>query len=310
LNTPAPGLNDSRNHHAGRQHNDAHLGSNSNNQPNGTQPMGTVQTKNHVLEAPGNHPDNYLSTRQEQLDSNQQENWIQDDPTADQNRRSKSLPSRLNLSRNISSLAGHMNLFSYSYEELGGMPKGSMNNLDASIQKPSSKRAFESFMKLFFEGTFDVKIIDFSNACWSYHHYSKKITTRPNRAPEVILGMCYDHRADIWSAACFFVKLLTGENLFNPRKGKKYTKDDDHLAQIIEVTGGFPSYYINSAPKKKKFFMGNGKLRRINSLKFIDLEGLFIEKYQIRTNFTKSFVKMLKCMFSVMVKDRLSAKNL
>ena len=56
--------------------------------------------------------------------------------------------------------------------------------------------------------------------------------------------------------------------------------------------------------------MSNGKLRRINSLKFIDLEGLFIEKYQIRSGFTKSFVKMLKCMFSVMVKDRLSAKNL
>jgi len=53
--------------------------------------------------------------------------------------------------------------------------------------------------------------------------------------------------------------------LFNPKKTKSYSKNDDHLAQIIELLGKFPSNYINAAPKKKKFFDKNHNLCKINS---------------------------------------------
>lgn len=36
-------------------------------------------------------------------------------------------------------------------------------------------------------------------------------------------------------------ELLTGDYLFNPDSvSRKYTKDDDHIAQIVELVGAFP----------------------------------------------------------------------
>lgn len=178
---------------------------------------------------------------------------------------------------------------------------------------PSSRKAkstFSSYQSLFIKNKFDIKIIDFSNACYVYHHFSKKITTRPNRSPEILLGIEYDQRTDIWSAACQFVQLLIGENLFNPKKTKSYSKNDDHLAQIIELLGKFPSNYINAAPKKKKFFDKNHNLCKINSQKYMDLETLLIQKYKLKPLIIEKFIETLDSMFQVMIKDRPNARDL
>jgi serine/threonine-protein kinase SRPK3 len=34
----------------------------------------------------------------------------------------------------------------------------------------------------------------------------------------------------MWSFACMIFELLTGDFLFEPRKGSNYSKSDDHLA--------------------------------------------------------------------------------
>jgi serine/threonine-protein kinase SRPK3 len=36
-------------------------------------------------------------------------------------------------------------------------------------------------------------------------------------------------------------EIATGDFLFEPRKGKVYGKDDDHLAQMMELLGRMPS---------------------------------------------------------------------
>jgi serine/threonine-protein kinase SRPK3 len=43
----------------------------------------------------------------------------------------------------------------------------------------------------------------------------------------VLLGIDYDSTADIWSLACMIFELVTGDFLFEPRKGPNYTKTDD-----------------------------------------------------------------------------------
>jgi serine/threonine-protein kinase SRPK3 len=52
-----------------------------------------------------------------------------------------------------------------------------------------------------------------------------------------MLGLDYDTSADLWSFACMMFELITGDFLFDPRKGEKgaddkpvYSKSDDHLA--------------------------------------------------------------------------------
>ena len=45
-----------------------------------------------------------------------------------------------------------------------------------------------------------------------------------------MLGIDYDTSADLWSLACMVFELITGDFLFEPRKGPSYKKTDDHLA--------------------------------------------------------------------------------
>ena len=71
-----------------------------------------------------------------------------------------------------------------------------------------------------------VKIADLGNACWVDHHFTNDIQTRQYRSPEVILGAKYDTSADIWSLGTMTFELLTGDYLFDPKTGKKYSKDD------------------------------------------------------------------------------------
>jgi serine/threonine protein kinase len=47
----------------------------------------------------------------------------------------------------------------------------------------------------------------------------------------------YDESADIWSLACMIFELITGDYLFDPKKGKTFKKNDDHLALISELIG-------------------------------------------------------------------------
>ena len=74
------------------------------------------------------------------------------------------------------------------------------------------------------------KICDLGNGCWTHHHFTSRIQTRQYRSPEVILGIDYGTSADLWSFACMIFELITGDFLFEPRKGPCYSKNDDHLA--------------------------------------------------------------------------------
>ena len=96
-----------------------------------------------------------------------------------------------------------------------------------------------------------VKIVDLGNACWFHHHFSTEIQTRQYRSPEVILGINYGPSADIWSFACMIFELITGDFLFEPRKGDTYSKNDDHLAQILELLGKMPKKFALSGRYSK-----------------------------------------------------------
>ena len=85
---------------------------------------------------------------------------------------------------------------------------------------------------------FYLKIVDMGNGCWTHHHFTSEIQTRQYRSPETIIGVPYGTSADIWSLACMMFEMITGDFLFEPRRGEYYGKDDDHLAQV-----GLPESY-------------------------------------------------------------------
>jgi serine/threonine-protein kinase SRPK3 len=54
----------------------------------------------------------------------------------------------------------------------------------------------------------------------------------------------------MWSLACTVFELVTGDFLFEPRKGKNYKKNDDHLALITELIGECPNKKLLLSGKK------------------------------------------------------------
>ncbi|KFR11134.1 Serine/threonine-protein kinase SRPK, partial [Opisthocomus hoazin] len=104
----------------------------------------------------------------------------------------------------------------------------------------------------------EVKIADLGSACWTYKPFSKEIQTQPYRALEVLLGLDYGTPADIWSMGCLAFEMATGECLFDPQPGKYFSRDDDHVARIIELLGRIPPQIALSWNKSTKFFSRPG----------------------------------------------------
>lgn len=125
-----------------------------------------------------------------------------------------------------------------------------------------------------------IKIADLGNACWTYKHFSEDIQTRQYRSLEVLLGSGYNTAADIWSTACMAFELATGEYLFEPHSGDTYSRDEDHLAHIIELLGPIPRTVALSGKYSREFFNKKGELKHIDNLKPWDLFSVLVEKYQ------------------------------
>lgn len=93
-----------------------------------------------------------------------------------------------------------------------------------------------------------------------YHHFTEDIQTRQYRSVEVLLGATYNYTADIWSCACLAFELSTGDYLFDPHGGDDYTRDEDHLAHIIELLGIIPPGLIQRGKHGLKYFTSHGKI--------------------------------------------------
>mmetsp|Transcript_5715 Transcript_5715/g.5892 ORF Transcript_5715/g.5892 Transcript_5715/m.5892 type:complete len:694 (-) Transcript_5715:65-2146(-) len=156
----------------------------------------------------------------------------------------------------------------------------------------------------------NVKIVDMGNACWFHHHFSTEIQTRQYRGPEVILGINYGASSDIWSFACMIFELVTGDFLFEPRKGDTYSKNDDHLAQIIELLGKMPTKFAVSGRYSKKYFTKNGSLRRIKGLQYWPLKSVLMEKYRFKEEEADGFTNFLLPMLSYEPEHRATAQEI
>lgn len=59
-----------------------------------------------------------------------------------------------------------------------------------------------------------MKVIDFGSSCFSTDQLSSYVQSRSYRAPEVILGLPYGQKVDVWSLGCILAELLSGFVLF------------------------------------------------------------------------------------------------
>ncbi|KAG7925499.1 hypothetical protein KL925_004514 [Ogataea polymorpha] len=156
-----------------------------------------------------------------------------------------------------------------------------------------------------------VKIADLGNACWVHRHFTDDIQTRQYRAPEVILGANWGCSSDIWSVGCLLFELLTGDYLFDPTEGPTFSKNDDHLAQIIELVGPISRHVLEEGYNTKRYFHSDMKtLRQIKNLKPWPLESVLMEKYKFSETDSREISDFLGCMLITDPKFRMDAAGL
>ncbi|XP_054824234.1 uncharacterized protein LOC129322160 [Prosopis cineraria] len=80
-----------------------------------------------------------------------------------------------------------------------------------------------------------LKLCDFGNAMFAgKNEVTPYLVSRFYRAPEIILGLPYDHPLDIWSVGCCLYELYTGKVLFPG------PSNNDMLRLHMELKGPFP----------------------------------------------------------------------
>ncbi|XP_074486381.1 SRSF protein kinase 1b isoform X1 [Sebastes fasciatus] len=152
-----------------------------------------------------------------------------------------------------------------------------------------------------------VKIADLGNACWVNKHFTDDIQTRQYRSLEVLTGAGYSTPADIWSTACMAFELATGDYLFEPHSGEDYSRDEDHIALIIELLGKVPRKLILAGKYSKEFFTKKGDLRHITKLKPWGLLDVLVEKYEWSKDEAHTFSTFLLPMLDLVTERRATA---
>ncbi|KAJ5078446.1 hypothetical protein M0811_04771 [Anaeramoeba ignava] len=156
---------------------------------------------------------------------------------------------------------------------------------------------------------FNCKIIDFGNSCWIEHHFAQNIQTRQYRSPEVILGYEYNASADIWSLGCMIFELLTGDFLFNPKNTSNSSRDEEHLALIIELLGPFSKEFALGGKRSSKFFDQNGELLHIKRIYPMSLKETLQVKYHFQNDSADQIASFLLPMLDLDFKNRISAEK-
>lgn len=102
-------------------------------------------------------------------------------------------------------------------------------------------------------------------------------------------------------------ELITGDYLFDPQSGTKYGKDDDHIAQIIELLGQFPKSLCLSGKWSQEIFNRKGELRNIHRLRHWALPDVLKEKYHFKEEQAKQIADFLLPMLELVPEKRANA---
>ncbi|KAJ4836046.1 hypothetical protein Tsubulata_047513 [Turnera subulata] len=104
----------------------------------------------------------------------------------------------------------------------------------------------------------EVKVIDLGSSCFETDHLCSYVQSRSYRAPEVILGLPYDKKIDIWSLGCILAELCTGNVLFQNDSPATL------LARVIGIIGPINQDMLAKGRDTYKYFTKNHMLYERN----------------------------------------------
>lgn len=98
------------------------------------------------------------------------------------------------------------------------------------------------------------KLIDFGSSCYLTDRQSSYIQSRSYRAPEVIIGLPYDGRIDVWSLGCVVAEMFTGEVTF------QNDSIVSMLCRIEAICGPLPKRMIDQGRQSAAYYTKSGLL--------------------------------------------------
>ncbi|GMI95337.1 plant-specific dual-specificity tyrosine phosphorylation-regulated kinase 2A [Hibiscus trionum] len=149
----------------------------------------------------------------------------------------------------------------------------------------------------------EVKVIDLGSSCFETDHLCSYVQSRSYRAPEVILGLSYDKKIDIWSLGCILAELCTGNVLFQNDSPATL------LARVIGIIGPIDQNMLAKGRDTYKYFSKNHMLYERNQ-ETNRLEYLIPKKTSLRHRLPmgdQGFIDFVAHLLEVNPKKRPSA---
>lgn len=151
----------------------------------------------------------------------------------------------------------------------------------------------------------EIKVIDLGSSCFLTDSLCLYVQSRSYRAPEVILGLPYDQRIDIWSLGCILAELYTGEVLF-PNEPVPMM-----LARMIGIIGPIDMEMLELGQETHKYFTDDYGLFTRNE-ETGQLEELVPEKSSLRHHLRcpdPQFVDFLSYLLQINPRKRPTASE-
>ncbi|KAE8681527.1 hypothetical protein F3Y22_tig00111330pilonHSYRG01276 [Hibiscus syriacus] len=149
----------------------------------------------------------------------------------------------------------------------------------------------------------EVKVIDLGSSCFETDHLCSYVQSRSYRAPEVILGLPYDKKIDVWSLGCILAELCSGNVLFQSDSPATL------LARVIGIIGPIKQDMLAKGRDTYKYFTKNHMLYERNQ-ETNRLEYLIPKKTSLRHRLPmgdRGFVDFVAHLLEVNPKKRPSA---
>ncbi len=136
---------------------------------------------------------------------------------------------------------------------------------------------------IMFDKNGTLKLIDFGNALTAAELNSSGqcVGTLPYRPPEYIIGAPLDNRVDLWAMGCIVVEMMTGNQLFNPKRDNDVYVYSYLLGEMINIFGNFREEFLKTGTRTHKYF----DIKNKYTYKFIYLMGRPSSIYELLINF-------------------------
>lgn len=153
--------------------------------------------------------------------------------------------------------------------------------------------------------TCEIKVIDLGSSCFQNDNLSLYVQSRSYRAPEVMLGLPYDQKIDLWSVGCILAELCSGEVLF-PNEPVVML-----LARMIGMLGPIDMDMLKNGQETHKYFTKEYNLYYIdkdtNKMEYIVPKETSLEHHlQISDS---CFIDFLKHMLEINPNRRPTARE-